>query len=101
MEGLYQFIYTGTVSPAAVPGNRVYTLEVRSTRTFTNGDPGEVVTLRQTGDDTEYLSVTGPQMLRMVQGDTMVLDARAVLVGAAINVTLESAWQIQRVSGVR
>lgn len=101
MEGLYQFIYSGQVNPAAVPGNRIYTLELRATRTFIGGAPDDVRTRHATGDDTEYLSVAYPILLSMLQGDTLRLDARAVLTGATASVPLESNLQIQRVSGVR
>lgn len=102
-EGLYQLSYFGNVAPAGVPGDRVYTLEVRSTQTFINGDPDRVITLRDSGDDSEYLSVVGPQLLSCAQGDTVRIDARCTISGAPspVVVNLTSSWQIHRISGVR
>lgn len=100
-EGLYAFEVICEVSPAVVPGTRTYTFELQRTRTFADASPSSVEVLRDTGTDTDYLTVGFPMLLRCLRGDTVFIDARAILSGGSASVNVRSSLQITRVSGVR
>lgn len=101
-EGLWQILATITVLPFPAPGDREYTVELLATITPAGGGPVITRNIFNGAQDTQYVATTLPIMIPMFKGDTLVLDARAVLsLGVGGTAPVSCRLQLHRLSGVR